>query len=364
MANVIMMLTNSFDPDLRVYKEALYLTQQGHSVEILCWDRDARYRDRPKEEMDGIRIRRFFIESQYGSGLKQVTGLMAFGRACKQYLRAVDYQYMHCHDLDGMLAGCVANDAGAKMIFDMHEFYESGTYAKIKPIVRRVVSALQSKAYRVIYLNDQQKERVKPKNLEKLVYLPNYPQRDLMGPFVRVPSDTLRVNYIGSVRDYKSLRMLCDAAKGLEGVSVGIHGMGTAYQALQKLQPQYPNLQVTGRYNGLTESSALFAHTDLLYCVYDIAQPNWRTAIPLKVYEGALTCTPVVVSRDSKVELLVQRYDAGFSVDCNDTAALRELLTALRDDRSRLAAKAEHMKNIQYRFTWEQIVENLKAIYG
>ena len=35
-----MLLTNGFDPDVRVYKEALYLVGRGFSVTVLCWDRD------------------------------------------------------------------------------------------------------------------------------------------------------------------------------------------------------------------------------------------------------------------------------------------------------------------------------------
>ena len=39
---VIMILTNSFDPDLRVYKEAQYIASKGYEVEILCCDREGK----------------------------------------------------------------------------------------------------------------------------------------------------------------------------------------------------------------------------------------------------------------------------------------------------------------------------------
>ena len=45
---VYMILTNGFDPDVRVYKEAKYLVEKNFEVTILCWDRRCEYID--KEE--------------------------------------------------------------------------------------------------------------------------------------------------------------------------------------------------------------------------------------------------------------------------------------------------------------------------
>ncbi|WP_406547903.1 hypothetical protein ACI7YV_17510 [Clostridium ljungdahlii] len=57
--NIAMILTNGFDPDPRVYKEAKSLTKLGHKITILCWDREGTYIDKPEENLDGIKIVRF-----------------------------------------------------------------------------------------------------------------------------------------------------------------------------------------------------------------------------------------------------------------------------------------------------------------
>ena len=49
---VIMILTNGFAPDLRVYKEAKYLAQKCNEVEILCWDRENKYIDKPVDNLE------------------------------------------------------------------------------------------------------------------------------------------------------------------------------------------------------------------------------------------------------------------------------------------------------------------------
>ena len=69
---VYMILTNGFDPDVRVYKEAKYLVEKNFDVTILCWDRRCEYIDKEEEILDGIKIKRFFIPSTPGTGLKQL----------------------------------------------------------------------------------------------------------------------------------------------------------------------------------------------------------------------------------------------------------------------------------------------------
>ena len=104
---IVMILTNGFEPDLRVYKEAKYLSNKGYDIEILCWDREGKYITKPIEQLGKIKIVRFFEKSTYGSGLKQIFKLLKFKNACKKYLKKqkINYTYMHCHDLDGMLVG-------------------------------------------------------------------------------------------------------------------------------------------------------------------------------------------------------------------------------------------------------------------
>ena len=167
---IIMILTNGFAPDLRVYKEAKYLTQKGNEVEILCWDRENQHINKPVEQLGKIKIVRFFEESKYGSGLKQIFKLLQFKKACKKYLKTIDYQYIHCHDLDGMLVGYLLHKRGDKLIFDMHEYYNSGSYAKIYFIVKRLLKFLQNKSYKIIHVNEKQIENMEEKN-KKIVLL-------------------------------------------------------------------------------------------------------------------------------------------------------------------------------------------------
>ena len=76
--NIFMILTNGFNPDVRVYKEAKFLVQNGYNVTILCWDRKCKNELKIEENIDGINIKRFKIQSKPGSGMKQLMPFLKF----------------------------------------------------------------------------------------------------------------------------------------------------------------------------------------------------------------------------------------------------------------------------------------------
>ena len=100
-----MILTNGFDPDVRVYKEAKYLVEKGFNVTILCWDRRCEYLNKEEESIDGIKIKRFFIPSVPGTGIKQLLPYFKFIKEVRKHLKDKEYTYLHCHDFDGFIVG-------------------------------------------------------------------------------------------------------------------------------------------------------------------------------------------------------------------------------------------------------------------
>jgi hypothetical protein len=124
---IVMLLTNSFDPDVRVYKEASYLIEKGFHVSILCWDKEKDSSLQEDTIIDGIHVLRFRIPSKAGQGIKQVFPYMKYINACKRYFKSHESEYIHCNDLDGVVAGYLSRKGKTKMVFDMHEFYEKGS---------------------------------------------------------------------------------------------------------------------------------------------------------------------------------------------------------------------------------------------
>ena len=358
-----MLLTNGFSPDLRVFKEAKYLTEKGNHVEILCWDRENRYIDKPIEQLGKIKIVRFFAQSKYGSGVKQIFKLLKFKKACKRYLKNVDYEYIHCHDLDGMLVGYLVHKHGDKLIFDMHEYYNSGSYAKVYFIVKRLLKFLQNKSYKILYVNEKQLENIVEKNKSKLVYLPNYPEFSKFQKVAHKPDNYLRVTYAGYVRHLVSMTNLILAGKKQSNVKISIHGSGDILEQLKKIAKDANNVELTGDYTH-DQIVDFYSNADIVYIVYSKGNTNDENALPTKFFESIISGLPVIVSKDSLLEKTVKKYDIGFSVDGTNLEEVEKLLTVLQNNREILEQKRKNVEKIKSKFIWEDVVKNLDTVYG
>lgn len=361
---IVMILTNGFFPDLRVYKEAKYLEKKGYNIEILCWDRDNRYLDKRIEYLNNIKIIRFNEKSQYGSGLKQIFQLMKFKNDCKKYLKSQDfnYDYMHCHDLDGMLVGFLLHKHGDKIIFDMHEFYNTGSYSKIFFIVKPVLKYLQHMAYKIIHVNDKQIENISKEDRDKLVYLPNFPEQSKFESIEHKYSEDIRITYAGYVRHLIPLTNLIKAANGLEHIKVSIHGIGEIWNQIKDMEKKYKNVIVTGAFNH-EEISEFYSESDLIYIVYNKGDKNDESALPTKFFEAIISDIPMIVSKNSLLEDTVKKYDIGFSVDGTDIEDIKNLILKIQKNPKLLNEKRENIKKIKNKFIWEEIVKNLDIIY-
>ena len=120
-----MILTNAFDPDPRVFKEAYTLVNHGHDVEILAWDRKSKYINCPTEIISGIKITRFFSVGEYGSGVKQIFGYFKYIKEVLKYLKVNKFDFIHCHDFDALLLGFLLKikNRNLKLVYDEHDLF-------------------------------------------------------------------------------------------------------------------------------------------------------------------------------------------------------------------------------------------------
>lgn len=363
MKRVKMILTNAFDPDVRVYKEAKYLVSKGFDVEILCWDREGDYSDREIEVVDGIRIRRFFPYAKYGTGFKQVYPYLQFIKECKNYLKHEKCEYLHCHDLDGTIAGYFSRSKDTKLVFDMHEFYEGQRAKKsLNYIVRQLVNKMHNASEHIIYLNEMQKSVMLDKNKKKLIYIPNYPEIDNYRGSEKTSSDKLRISYIGAVRQYNELKNLMDACRDMDDVLVSIHGNGVAYEGLNAIKGDYKNVNVTGTYH-FSDSAKLYSQTDILYAMYPVRTVHDRSGYPIKFFESIITKTPIIVAKGSEMEEFILEHNTGFVVDGSSVEEIRKLVEYINENRNILSEKIANLEKIQYDYSWEEVVKNLDKVY-
>lgn len=250
--NIAMILTNGFDPDPRVYKEAKSLTKLGHSITILCWDRSGTYIDKPEENIDGIKIVRFFGDAQYGSGYKQGFKFLKFKKDVLEYMKNKKFDAIHCHDFDGLFIGYGVNKKlRLKLVYDEHDLFY--TYFLDRP------GFLNKLVYNFIIMKEKSMLKavdthivVTPKmgevykGISKKVYIVNNaPYKDLFNNIEKTPSDKLRIGFIGSVRYYDEMKALIDASQPYkEQVEIVVCGRGIYSEKLAEYAKEFSNVKI------------------------------------------------------------------------------------------------------------------------
>ena len=378
--NVVMLLDNAFDPDVRVYKEAKYLIEQQNNVEIVCLDKKNKYKDEEVKEFEGIKIKRIFCRTEKTTqiiekskiiakckGIIYFWWLLKFIYQAKKYLKHKDFEILHCHDLVMAFIGCMFFK-NKKIVFDMHEYYGNKNNRFKDIIIKQLVHYTQNRSNWIIYVNDFQKQNCKYKNYNKLIELPNYPDRKKFEDINKTESDKIRISYIGKVRDFYSLSKLIDYySNDNDLIEVKIYGDGSSYvDLLEYAKKKQKDEIMQGTYNGVKDLQTIYKNTDIVYSVYDITSSvgnNWRNAMPVKSFEAILTLTPIIASKNTVLGNFIEKNDIGFTIDIHDENELNNLFNEISNNPILLKNKIENLKKIQYTYIWENVVKNLDKIY-
>lgn len=305
-------------------------------------------------------------KSKIGNGLKKVVYFGWYVRFIlwlRKYLRSEKPDSLICHNIEMALAGVWAGRKKVdNIVFVMREMYEGQSTRALKNRVIKLVSGyVQNRSDFLVHVVPKQMEYTSEKNRNKVIYIPNYPKEEIYSKIVHKESVMIRINYIGSVRDVKSLKMLMDAAQGLKGIKIGIHGMGEAYEELKSIEHAYKNVDITGYYNYAEDTEKLFADTDIIYCAYNIEVPNWRAAYPIKLYEAIATGIPVILCKGMAPERFVISNGCGFVFDYN-VDSLRALLSEIVEKKELLLEKQKGVQNLKGEYTWNKVVQEYLKI--
>lgn len=284
---IIMISTNGLDIDPRIYNESMTLIDAGHQIEVLSWDRENKTNGVDKAEIDGIKIKRFFINSKYGTGFYQILSYIKYIYVARKYLKGKSFDVIHGHDIDGAFIGSFLKK-DKKLVWDMREFYDGANYGRIKKIIYEVSARWCFKHIDgLITVIDYQLERYKNKIKKNTVCetILNTTEKKLFDGFKRKKSDCLRISYIGSVRQFNELKLLMDSSKRFDNLLIKIHGSGNVLESLLKINKDYNNVEITGQFY-YKNIKKYYEDTDLLYVVYDKNIDNQKFGIPIKGYEA------------------------------------------------------------------------------
>lgn len=370
MENTIGFITvDSFESDVRLYKEASYLISLGYSCEIISLDRKGQYQC-DSDSYRGLKIKRYNPHTKLTDRLSRfkllkmliyVYWYFKYILFVKRYVADTN-DYLHCMGMFETIIGVAANTKKQKkVIFDMRELYSGTTSNKVfNWISHKILKFIIKKSSYIIYLNDTQL-KYKKNEATNWIYLPNYPDVTHFNDIQKIEYNKLRINYAGTVRDYASLSMLITIIKDDPEIEVHIYGAGGILDDLKKASNDIENVYIHGPYDGVRDSENIYKNTDIVYSVYNPDKENWCTALPVKLFESLCTETPMIAVEDTIFGNFVKENDIGFVFNYGEEG-LRKLIKEVKNPNV-LKNKKENIKKIKNRYTWNQIVMNLDEIY-
>lgn len=381
MDKIKLVVLNPYDSlqnyEHRPMQEAKYFQEQGKDVEVLILQRKVLGKGTVENTIEGIPVKHFLCKSAY---VERILNENAFIKKLRfiiygfwffkfiiwlgNQLKEDEKTYLIAHNLEMAFASCAVNyKKRFSVVFVMREWYEGQTSNRLKrEIVKRISRWVQNRSDTLVHVGLVQLDTTQEKNRKKVLYIPNYPEALNYAHIKHTKSDKIRINYIGSVRDAKSLKMLMKAADGLEGIRVGIHGAGEAYEELKKLESHYKNVEVTGYHDYRTMTEKLFSNTDILYCAYNIDIPNWRVAYPIKLYEAIEVGIPVLLCNGMAPEKFVRENKCGYLFNYN-VEDLRKTLRDIQEHKDEFEIRRVNMSELKGKYTWDKVVKEYdKAI--
>jgi glycosyltransferase involved in cell wall biosynthesis len=369
---VIMLVTNAFEPDVRVYKEALTLIGGGYRVRLLAWDREKKYK--PFEKMDEIEVCRYRRRGRFGRGVLSILSFGMFYLNTFFILFKSHAKVIHCHDLDTLPVGFLAAKIRKiKLIYDAHE---PEYYGRFPSLLRCSLNGLEKQLARrasaVFVTNDIQMRKFLNFSIQKnkIAEIRNCPRDS----FFRDPKrrkgnhGKIILGWVGYIQDRAGIKQAVEAFNALdrkfpqgEMLFIGkIHpNFNDDFKILTKgnnkiqIIDHVPYQKIAGYYSRI----------DIAFMLYE-NDPQYRQITPTKLYEAMAQGIPVLATAVGDAGEIVGKSRCGTIVDVKKPGDIVEKMFILMTDaglRKKMGQSGYNHARKEYR--WEIMEQRILEVY-
>ena len=311
----------------RLAREVAALARAGYDVHVFLWDRERAFLT--EEERDGIRIRRYPLRAPEGKpGL--VLRFPRWGCSALRAILRLRPAVVHAVDFDTVLPAYLgARIVGARMVYEIFDFYADMVTAALPPVLRRALARWErrmiSRADLVIVPDRRRVTQFSGAVPSRLVEVMNVPEDR---PVRTAQSHDFTVFYAGMIANDRGLLDLVAACEST-GAKLLVAGHGPDEAELLPRIESSPTAMYLGTipYEDVLKKTAS-AH--VVPALYDPAVPNNRLAAPNKVYEAMMLARPLIVSEGIAAADVVRDVGCGLVVPYGDRKALQEALERLQ----------------------------------
>ncbi len=367
---ILMLLSNPFTNDPRVYNEAISLTKAGHSVTILCWDKKG---SNPQTEFkNGIRVVRI-ANTPFMSSLPYEILRLKFWwreayRAAMRLYEDEPFDIVHCHDLDTLETGVkLKRRLSVPLVYDAHEIWGYMLSRDLPNFVAshflRKEKRLIKKADAVVTVNEPLKNYFAKLTEAPIVVVMNC-KTPLTAEYSPPENDVFNIIYIGTLNNARFILEAVDVVSKMPDVRLTIAGIGKEQfvGVLKNRAEKSRNTVFLGEV-GMDRVLPLTKGSDAVLCLTDPKDRNNSIATANKQMEAIATGRPIIVSRGTYPAEFTEKYGIGVVVE-HSKEGLRDGIERLKNDRDlreRMGRKALEIGLKEY--NWDNQADKLLNLY-
>ena len=335
---VLMLLSNPFTHDPRVYNEAKSLVKAGHDVTVLGWDRKGK--NIPSEKRDGVKIIRsyntafmkmlphdfFRFRYWWNQGYKDALKLH----------KKHSFDVVHCHDFDTLPIGVkLKKKTGIKLVYDAHEIWGYMVAVDLPNIIVNYFLEQEKKLLKkidgLIIAEDKYADYYKGltnKNITSILNCKHLISKDYQPQKNKI----FTLLYLGSLDENRFLIELAEVVKDIPDVKCiigGMKGRSAYHETLVKACLKAKNVTFIGKIP-MEEVVPMTKQSDVVVCMIRPFNINTKWATANKQFEAMVCGRPIISTKGTRSGEITDENSCGLVVDYNKKE-LKNAIIKLRD---------------------------------
>jgi glycosyltransferase involved in cell wall biosynthesis len=370
---ILMLLSNAFNPDPRVHREATALVRAGYEVSLLCWDRDV---IEPRREMiDGIHVERVFVRSTHGRGATQMFFMCLFWIKALFQAIPLKFDVVHAHDFDTLPLGFIlARLKRARLVYDSHESYVDMLH-HLPGGVKRTITLLENFILKrtdlLITVGELLRDNLAKRGARRTTVVGNWQDP---GKFVfdegtisagrkrfGIAAQQTVIVFIANLTAERQIPQLVEAVKESPDIFLILGGKGSCAGIAEEAAATCENIVYLGYVNP-SEIPLYTALSDIVFYGFDPGNPNARFSAPNKLFEALAGGKAVMTGNFGEIGRIVKEHKCGVVLKDYSTESIRQALTWLGNGRRETLG--EKAKTAGMVYTWKKAEDELVRVYN
>lgn len=332
------MIRSSY-PDVRLNKEACTLIKNGYDITLLVWYRDRSNNLYPQTKITNII--KFNMEVQSGT-LMVAFYLPLWWMFIAYQLLVNEWDYIHAVDFDTYVPALIVAKIKRKpIVYDIYDFYSDMIIFPIPNFIRMAIAItdrlLIKYASAVIIADTSRTDQIGDGN-NRIVIINNCPepidQKKLN--MVYKTNDKFKIFFGGGIAEDRCIDNIILAVKDLSNVELSIVGPCFSKFLETKLKKIAENVSNVNLVFEKVHHNIIIEETfasDLIFALYNpnIA-PNNQYASPNKMFEAMMCGKPIMATKGTNMENIINEEHCGVAVECDDIDQIRKAITRLVND--------------------------------